>query len=368
LKYVYEEAADRANASYDDANGTISPIAQGNEMFGNEMIRGFYSGGDAAQAAGASTPGGTDIAAADSASFGWGSSLDSTQHDTGTMAFGTASSFNVDGSLRGGSGSFIEGSGGRKVSLELVGQAVSARTRKLQASWTPEAHMDAKSQHGINIESEMLSAMSARIIQDIDAEIISDLVSLAGTTATWDYAPTGGPLYAPAYIGDRFANVGAVINRVANEIGRKTRIASGNYIVVSPMMVSVLQTASKSVFAPAVDGSFKGPNDSMLVGTLNGNIKVYSYLWNKNQPSAAAGVDTILVGLKGTDGETSVGYIYAPYQPVSSSGVVINPTTFQPVVSLMTRYGKFAPTDASISLGNGADFYGKISVDNLVFN
>jgi hypothetical protein len=137
------------------------------------------------------------------------------------------------------------------------------------------------------------------------------------------------------------------------------------------MIVSILQSAAKSVFAPAVEGSFKGPNNTQLVGTLNGTIKVYSYLWNQ----AGAGVDmgapapgnddTILVGYKGGNGETDAGYFYCPYIPLMSSGVVVNPVTFQPVVSLMTRYGKSVFTRAETSLGNSSDYYGKIAVNDL---
>jgi hypothetical protein len=48
-----------------------------------------------------------------------------------------------------------------------------------------------------------------------------------------------------------------------------------------------------------------------------------------------------------------------------SSGVVINPVTFQPVVSLMTRYGKTTFTNKATSLGNSADYYGKINVTGM---
>jgi hypothetical protein len=75
--------------------------------------------------------------------------------------------------------------------------------------------------------------------------------------------------------------------------------------------------------------------------------------------------DTILVGYKGGNGETDTGYFYCPYIPLMSSGVVVNPTTFQPVVSLMTRYGKAVFTTTETSLGNSADYYGKINVANL---
>jgi len=223
----------------------------------------------------------------------------------------------------------------------------------------------------------MTQALSAEIVQEIDQEIITDLLALAGTVETFDGSSAGaygtGGNYTPAFIGDRLANLGVLINRVANEIARKTRRGAGNYIVVSPLIVSILQSAAKSVFAPAVEGSFKGPNNTMMVGTLNGTIKVYSYIWNQAgnglDISGTGGTnsvnDVILVGYKGGNGEVDTGYFYCPYIPLMSSGVVVNPVTFQPVVSLMTRYGKTVFTSTSTSLGNSADYYGKVIVSNL---
>jgi hypothetical protein len=360
--------------------GNFGNVTAGDEMFGNNpVLRQFYSGAAGAvvgtplaQPAGAS---GVTNAAADEADIqgaasrgSWPSSLPA--HDTsffgpyGPDAIGRS----YAGRLYGGSGSFIEGSGGRVVKLEVVSQAVEAGTRKLQAGWTIEAMQDLKSQHGLDLESELSQVVSAEIVQEIDSEILSDLLALAGTVAAYDYATIGlGPQYQPAYLGDRFANLGIIINAVANEIARKTRRGPGNFIVVSPMIVSLLQSAAKSVFAPAVAGSFKGPNNTMLVGTLNGTIKVYSYLWNQVSGLSAAADDTILVGYKGGNGETDTGYFYCPYIPLMSSGVVINPVTFQPVVSMMTRYGKTAFTQSETSLGNSADYYGKINVQNFQF-
>ena len=366
------------------ANGSDGSITAGDELFGNNpVLRQFYSGAAGAavgtplaQPAGAS---GISAAGADgtsdpadiqgAASRGaWPSSLPAYN----TSKFGPygpdAIGNSYAGNLYGGSGSFIEGSGGRTMKLEVISQAVEAGTRKLQAGWTIEAMQDLKSQHGLDLESELSQVISAEIVQEIDSEILSDLIALAGTAGTYDYATIGlGPQYQPAYLGDRFANLGIVINAVANEIARKTRRGPGNFIVVSPMVVSILQSAAKSVFAPAVAGSFKGPNNTMLVGTLNGTIKVYSYLWNQVSGLGAAVNDTILVGYKGGNGETDTGYFYCPYVPLMSSGVVINPVTFQPVVSMMTRYGKTAFTQTQTSLGNSADYYGKISVTNFQF-
>jgi len=369
-KYAEEMAHNVAGSQFGGFD-----IAAGDEAFGNEKpIRQFYAGNTgSAQDAGASGIANAaaaegDIDAATGDGQAWRSSADVTTYDTGTMDFGSYS-VDVGGSMRGGSGSFIEGSGGRKMTLEILSQAVEAGTRKLQAGWTIEAMQDLNSQHGLDLESEMTKALSAEIVQEIDAEIINDLLALAGTVRSFDMTQTGGTTYAPAFVGDRFANLGVRINEVANVIARKTRRGAGNFIVVSPMIVSVLQSAAKAVFAPAVEGSFKGPNNTMLVGTLNGQIKVYSYLWNQASPGTSApdGSDTILVGYKGGNGETDTGYFYSPYVPLMSSGVVVNPVTFQPIVSLMSRYGKVAFTDTTTSLGNSADYYGRINVVNLEF-
>jgi hypothetical protein len=376
LRYKYEETMSHNASSSQFGGYDISP---GDEAFGNaKPIRQFYAGNTgSAQDAGASgiSFGGTDgtsapadIDAATAEGGGWESSTDATSYDTGTSDF-SGYSVAVGGSMLGGQGSFIEGSGGRKMSLEVISQAVEANTRKLQSGWTIEAMQDLNSQHGMDLEAEITKALSAEIVQEIDAEIINDLLALAGTVRTFDFTTTKGTTYAPAFVGDRFANLGVRINEVANVIARKTRRGAGNFIVVSPMIVSVLQSAAKAVFAPAVEGEFKGPNNTEMVGTLNGRIKVYSYLWNQAGPGVSApnGSDLILVGYKGGNGEVDSGYFYAPYVPLMSSGVIVNPVTFQPVVSLMTRYGKVALTDPDTSLGNSPDYYGKINVVSLEF-
>lgn len=388
LRYRYAEAV----AGTDHANpfGLPGAIASGDEVFGNNSpIRQWYSGaagdgtGVPASSANSVAAGGSGLGSAGQAGtgdidgtlasgFAWPSSLPGAAYGGGA---GSAAGVDVNGEFHGGSGSYLEGSGGRKMTMDVVSQAVEAGSRKLQAGWTIEAMQDLNSQHGLDLESEMTQALSAEIVQEIDQEIITDLMALAGTVESFDGAGAGvygaNSNYTPSYVGDRLANISVIINRVANEIARKTRRGAGNYIVVSPMLVSILQSASKSVFAPAVDGSFKGPNNTMLVGTLNGTIKVYSYLFNQtgaglNLGQVQAGNDdTILIGYKGGNGETDAGYFYCPYIPLMSSGVIVNPTTFQPVTSLMTRYGKAVFTDDTTSLGNSADYYGKINVVGL---
>lgn len=252
-----------------------------------------------------------------------------------------------------------ESFGGRAMTLEVLKQTVTAGSRKLQARWTPESMQDLKASHGLNIEAEITAGLSSAVVSEIDNEIINDLIALAGTTESFDMAGTFTGV--PNYVGDRHAVLGVLINKVANEIARKTRIGGANWIVVSPLVVSVLQSAAKSVFAPAVAGSFEGPKGTKLVGTLNGQIKVYSYVYHDQ------GTEPLLLGFKGGNSEMDSGYFYCPYIPLVSSGVVVDPHTFNPHVSLSTRYGKATFTDTGTSLGNSADYYGRISVANLSF-
>jgi hypothetical protein len=51
-----------------------------------------------------------------------------------------------------------------------------------------------------------------------------------------------------------------------------------------------------------------------------------------------------------------------------STGVVMDANTFMPAVSLMTRYGKATFTSAATSLGNSADYYARVHVQNIAFS
>ena len=69
----------------------------------------------------------------------------------------------------------------------------------------------------------------------------------------------------------------------------------------------------------------------------------------------------VLIGYKGSS-ESDAPAFYCPYIPLMSSGVVLDPATFEPVVSFMTRYGYVELTNAASSLGNAADYLGKVDI------
>ncbi len=245
----------------------------------------------------------------------------------------------------------LEGDGGRKISVQILKQAVEAKTRKLQARWTFEAAQDAQAMHGIDVEAEIMAALAQEITTEIDQEILLSLRSLAATEFTYNQATVSG---TATYVGDEHAALAVLINRVANLIAQRTRRGAGNYAVVSPASLTVLQSATTSAFARTTEGTFEAPTNTKFVGTLNGAMRVYV-------DGYAADGTGVLIGYKGPS-EADAAAFYCPYIPLMSSGVVLDPATFEPVVGFMTRYGYVELTNTASSLGNAADYLSEIGI------
>jgi hypothetical protein len=272
-------------------------------------------------------------------------------YSTVTKDNGTATSYN------GAATATLEGNGGKQISVQILKQAVEAKTRKLQARWTFEAAQDAQAMHGIDIEAEIMAALAQEITAEIDQEILLSLRTLASTEFTYNQATVSG---TATFVGDEHAALAVLINRVANLIAQRTRRGAGNWAVVSPASLTVLQSATTSAFARTTEGTFEAPTNTKFVGTLNGAMRVFcdSYA-NDSTP--------VLVGYKGAS-ETDAAAFYCPYIPLMSSGVVLDPSTFEPVVSFMTRYGYIELTNTASSFGNAGDYVGEIAVSNLSFS
>ena len=252
-----------------------------------------------------------------------------------------------------------EGSAGRAMSIQILKQTVEAKTRKLQARWTFESAQDAQAQQGIDVEAEIMAALAQEITAEIDQEIITSLRSLAGaqSSGTYNQAAVSG---TATFVGDEHAALAVLINRAANKIAQNTRRGAGNFAVVSPLALTVLQSATTSAFARTTEGTFEAPTNQKFVGTLNSAMKVYVDTY-------AADSTDVLVGYKGSS-EADAAAFYCPYIPLMSSGVVLDPSTFEPVVSFMTRYGYVELNNTASSLGNAADYVETIGVSNTSFS
>jgi len=246
----------------------------------------------------------------------------------------------------------LEGVAGNRMSIQILKQTVEAKTRKLSARWTFESAQDAQAQQGIDVEAEVMAALAQEITAEIDQEIIASLISLAGTaTQTYDQSAVSG---TATFVGDEHAALAVQINRVSNLIAQRTRRGAGNYAVVSPFALTILQSATTSAFARTTEGTFEAPTNTKFVGTLNNAMKIYVN-------SYATDSTDILIGYKGAS-ESDAPAFYCPYIPLMSSGVVLDPSTFEPVVSFMTRYGYVELSNTASSLGNAADYLGRVAI------
>ena len=270
-----------------------------------------------------------------------------------TVPQGTSTATNYTG----GATATMEGTGGKQISVQILKQAVEARTRKLQARWTFESAQDAQAMHGIDVEAEIMAALAQEITAEIDQEILLSLRSLAATEFTYNQATVSG---TATFVGDEHAALAVLINRFANLIAQRTRRGAGNYAVVSSAALTVLQSATTSAFARTTEGTFEAPTNTKFVGTLNGAMRVFV-------DSYASDTTPVLVGYKGSS-EADAPAFYCPYIPLMSSGVVLDPSTFEPVVSFMTRYGYIELTNTASSFGNAGDYVGEIAVSNLSFS
>ena len=212
------------------------------------------------------------------------------------------------------------------MSIQILKQTVEAKTRKLSARWTFEAAQDAQSMHGIDVEAEIMAALAQEITAEIDQEVIGSLVTLSGAAAqTYNQGTVSG-----------------------------TATFAGNWAVVSPFALTILQSATTSAFARTTEGTFEAPTNTKMVGTLNNAMKVYVNTY-------AADSSDILIGYKGSS-ESDAAAFYCPYIPLMSSGVVLDPSSFEPVVSFMTRYGYVELNNTASSLGNAADYLAKVDL------
>jgi len=276
--------------------------------------------------------------------------------DEALSPFKIATAYSGTTAGKAASTSTLEGTPGNRINVQILKQVVEAKTRKLSARWTFEAAQDAQSMHGLDVEAEIMAALAQEITVEIDQEIIASLTSLAGNTFNYNQATVSG---TATFVGDEHAALAVLINRAANLIAQRTRRGAANWAVVSPEALTVLQSATTSAFARSTEGTFEAPTNTKFVGTLNSAMKIYV--------NSYAGTGTsVLVGYKGSS-EADAAAFYCPYVPLMSSGVVLDPNTFEPVVGFMTRYGYAELTNTASSLGNAADYLETIGVSNLSF-
>jgi len=250
-----------------------------------------------------------------------------------------------------------------EIDIKVDSVAVTAKTKKLKAKWTPELAQDLNAYHNLDAEVELTSILSEHIALEIDQEILEDLVK-GSTAATlhWSRRPgkfvnreTGADLTAAGTSGPDFTgNVSEwyetlveTINDVSAQIHRKTLRGGANFIVVSPEVANLLE------FTAGFRGSVTHDDDrgqvgAVRVGSLSKKFDVYV------DPYFPRNV--VLAGRKGSSFLES-GYVYAPYVPLQMTPTIFGTEDFVPRKGVMTRYAKKMVRP---------DMYGLVIVQDLV--
>ena len=153
-----------------------------------------------------------------------------------------------------------------------------------------------------------------------------------------DFASTALNL-SPRHVGQAYANLLAALNFASQDIYKTTYRGAGNWIVTSPMVAAILNSASK-LEGGVKSGNWEGQLGANInyAGKLQGMFDVYI---DPLYPD-----DEILMGYKGSSPMDS-GYVYAPYIPLQMLPTIPDPETFQPRKGLLTRYGKASVTPES---------------------
>jgi len=232
-----------------------------------------------------------------------------------------------------------------EIDIKVDSVAITARTKKLKAKWTPELGQDLNAYHNLDAEVELTSILSEQIALEIDREILADLINGA-TAATyyWSRSPglfvnratgaeIGASSAAPDFTGtvsEWYETLVETINDVSAQIHRKTLRGGANFVVVGPEVANILEFTA-GYRASVTHDDEKGSIGAVKVGSLSKKFDVIV------DPYFLRNV--ILVGRRGSSFLES-GYVYAPYVPLQTTPTIFGPEDFVPRKGVMTRYGK----------------------------
>lgn len=231
-----------------------------------------------------------------------------------------------------------------EVNLVVESDDISAKTRKLKAVWSYEAQQDLRSQFNLDAEAELTAVLAQEINLEIDREVLTDLRNNAGTVAVWDFNTTYGDT-----IKEKYESLYVKVVEVSAVVHRKTLRGGCNWLVTSPEVASIFETATAG-FAPAPSEGFTSSLGIQYVGTVNNRWRLYK------DPLFPQG--QILMGYKG-DSYMDSGYFYCPYVPLTQTPTVLDPESFCPRKGILTRYGKKL-------LREGAKFYARMNIANFI--
>jgi len=190
---------------------------------------------------------------------------------------------------------------------------------------------------GLDSAADTTTFVPAQFTYDFNGDVDADGTSFGSAKTNSnifvvDFSQSSLDMY-PRHVGEVYANLLAVINLASQDIYRTTMRGPGNWLLTSPLVASMLESASKLEGGiQAADGPTNiGRNSIEYKGKFMGRYDLYV---DPMYPT-----DEILIGYKGANAMDS-GYVYAPYIPLQQLPTITDPESFQPRKGILTRYGK----------------------------
>ena len=253
-----------------------------------------------------------------------------------------------------------------EINISMQSQAITAKTKKLKAVWTPEFAQDLNAYQNLDAEAELTNIMSEYISLEIDLEIMDMLIENVPTTSTEYWTTLNNGVYNSTNAngfdfptstnnsgfyntqGQWFQTLGTKLQKISNKIHQLTLRGGANFMVISPTVATIIESIPG--FASNSNGDTSDMDYAFGVqkaGQFNSRYTVY-----KNPYMTE---NTILVGFRGKQ-FLEAGAVFAPYIPLIMTPLIYDPSTFTPRKGLLTRYAKKMLRP---------EFYGKVLVSGL---
>ena len=252
-----------------------------------------------------------------------------------------------------------------EINISMQSQAITAKTKKLKAAWTPEFAQDLNAYQNLDAEAELTNIMSEYISLEIDLEILDMLIEdvPSSNTEYWSVLNNTTLNNAVALLlstdftqslgfyntqGTWFQTLGTKLQKISNRIHQLTLRGGANFMVISPTIATIIESIPG--FASNSNGDAADMEYAFGVqkaGQFNSRYTVY-----KNPYMTE---NTILVGFRGKQ-FLEAGAVFAPYIPLIMTPLIYDPNTFTPRKGLLTRYAKKMLRP---------EFYGKVYVSGL---
>lgn len=249
-----------------------------------------------------------------------------------------------------------------ELDFQIQSIAVTAKSRKLKARWTPELAQDLAAYQNLDAEVELTQVLSEQIALEIDREILAELLFRAtGANYYWSRAPgkfldktNGQQLTGASFTGtvrEWYETLVEVMIDVGNAIQTKTLRGAANFVVTSPSVSTILEASVlyKPIFDAADTMQTTMGIGTEKIGTVNSRYTVYKDpYFPKNK---------MLIGYKGNS-FLETGFVYAPYVPLIVTPVIYKYDDLTPTKGVMTRYAKQLVR---------SDFYGTLTIMDMVY-